>query len=631
MCGINGILYFNSYMSGENSRCLSDIISKMNNEISHRGPDGEGSYINYPVCFGHRRLSIIDLSDNASQPMFNEDKTIVIVYNGEIYNYKELITDLKNKGHVFRSKSDTEVIIHSYEEYGTECVRKFNGMWAFAIYDFRKNIFFASRDRFGVKPFYYYIDKNCLIFSSEIKAVLKAKNISEANHGKVFDYLAYGYKTNNGDTFFININELKPSHSILTENSEMKILKYFDLNEVSETGINFKEASDNLNDLLNDSVRIRFRSDVPVSILLSGGLDSGIIASITNSLIEKNELTEHDVTSFSAVFPGYKFDESEYINEISKNCSKINSNLLHPDLNFLKDSIDKFVYGMGEPVFSTTSFAHYMLMKEIRNRNIKVILNGQGADEAWCGYGRYISGYYLSDMLLKNPGKFVGEFNDVSDKMKFSRSFIFLQMLKSFLSRRTGSYLRSAYGENVFNCLTSDFRKNNFCYFKNPEYGVLSANKLTEFMKYNIQYQGFNQILHYEDHSAMQNSVEIRSPFIDYRLMTLAFSLPVSFKFEHGITKRILRELFKKRLPDSVINNHIKTGFMTPFDDWLNNASGNMFANEIFNSESFKNISVWDSGKIKKMFGEKSRLPDFPFWRIINTVLWKNAYGITNL
>ncbi|MBL8007260.1 MAG: hypothetical protein JNJ56_06985, partial [Ignavibacteria bacterium] len=124
----------------------------MNNEISHRGPDGEGSYINYPVCFGHRRLSIIDLSDNASQPMFNEDKTIVIVYNGEIYNYKELITDLKNKGHVFRSKSDTEVIIHSYEEYGTECVRKFNGMWAFAIYDFRKNIFFASRDRFGVKP-----------------------------------------------------------------------------------------------------------------------------------------------------------------------------------------------------------------------------------------------------------------------------------------------------------------------------------------------------------------------------------------------------------------------------------------------------------------------------------------------
>ncbi|MBL8006863.1 MAG: asparagine synthase C-terminal domain-containing protein, partial [Ignavibacteria bacterium] len=481
------------------------------------------------------------------------------------------------------------------------------------------------------KPFYYYIDKNCLIFSSEIKAVLKAKNISEANHGKVFDYLAYGYKTNNGDTFFININELKPSHSILTENSEMKILKYFDLNEVSETGINFKEASDNLNDLLDDSVRIRFRSDVPVSILLSGGLDSGIIASITNSLIEKHELTEHSVSSFSAVFPGYKYDESEYINEISNKCSNITANLLHPDLNFLKDSIDKFVYGMGEPVFSTTSFAHYMLMKEIRNRNIKVILNGQGADEAWCGYGRYISGYYLSDMLLKNPGKFVGEFNDVSDKMKFSRSFIFLQMLKSFLSRRTGSYLRSAYGENVFNCLTSDFRKNNFCYFKNPEYGVLSANKLTEFMKYNIQYQGFNQILHYEDHSAMQNSVEIRSPFIDYRLMTLAFSLPVSFKFEHGITKRILRELFKKRLPDSVINNHIKTGFMTPFDDWLNNASGNMFANEIFNSESFKNISVWDSGKIKKMFGEKSRLPDFPFWRIINTVLWKNAYGITNL
>ena len=150
-------------------------------------------------------------------------------------------------------------------------------------------------------------------------------------------------------------------------------------------------------------------------------------------------------------------------------------------------------------------------------------------------------------------------------------------------------------------------------------------------MKYNIQYQGFNQILHYEDHSAMQNSVEIRSPFTDYRLMTLAFSLPVIYKFENGITKKILRELFKKRLPDSVINNHIKTGFMTPFDDWLNSASGNIFANEIFNSESFKKTSVWDSEKIKRKFKEKNRHPDFPFWRIINTVLWKNAYGITNL
>lgn len=631
MCGINGILYFNSYMSGEDSRSLSGIISKMNSEISHRGPDGEGSYINYPVCFGHRRLSIIDLSENASQPMFNEDKTVVIVYNGEIYNYRELITDLKNKGHVFRSKSDTEVIIHSYEEYGTECVRKFNGMWAFAIYDFKKNIFFASRDRFGVKPFYYYTDNKCLIFSSEIKAVLKAKNISEANHGKVFDYLAYGYKTNNGDTFFSNINELKPSHSIVRDNSQLKILKYFDLNEVSETGINYKDASDNLKNLLEDSVRIRFRSDVPVSILLSGGLDSGIIASITNSLIEKHEITEPDVSSFSAVFPGFKYDESVYIKEISNNCNRINSYLLTPDFNHLRDTIDNFVYGMGEPVFSTTSFAHYMLMKEIRSRNIKVILNGQGADEAWCGYGRYITGYYLSDLLLKNPGLFIGEFRDVSDKMKFSYTFVLLQLMKSFLSRRTGSYLRSAYGEKIFNCLTTDFRKNNSGYFKNPEYGVLSANKLAEFMKYNIQYQGFNQILHYEDHSAMQNSVEIRSPFTDYRLMTLAFSLPVNYKFENGITKKILRELFKKRLPDSVINNHIKTGFMTPFDDWLNSASGNIFANEIFNSESFKKTSVWDSEKIKRKFKEKNRHPDFPFWRIINTVLWKNAYGITNL
>ncbi|MCY7363098.1 MAG: hypothetical protein LH629_13695 [Ignavibacteria bacterium] len=182
MCGINGILYFNSFNSDKPVDFFESNISKMNTEIAHRGPDGEGMFINYPVCFGHRRLSIIDLSENGAQPMFNEDRSVVIIFNGEIYNYKELILGLKSKGHIFKTKSDTEVIIKSYEEYGTDCVSKFNGMWAFAIYDFKKNLFFASRDRFGVKPFYYYKDRDCFIFSSEIKAILKIKNITEVNH-----------------------------------------------------------------------------------------------------------------------------------------------------------------------------------------------------------------------------------------------------------------------------------------------------------------------------------------------------------------------------------------------------------------------------------------------------------------
>ncbi len=239
MCGINGILYFNSYNSDKPPEFFEDNIQKMNDEIAHRGPDDEGKFIDYPVSLGFRRLSIIDLSKEANQPMFNADKSVVIVFNGEIYNYSELTDDLKNEGYQFKTKSDTEVIIHSYEEYGTDCVNYFNGMWAFAIYDFRKKMFFASRDRFGVKPFYYYSDKDTFIFSSEIKAILKIKNIRDANHGKVFDYLAYGYRTNNGETFFKNICELRPAHNLIIENGKSVFKKYWNFRKenIEDSGI----------------------------------------------------------------------------------------------------------------------------------------------------------------------------------------------------------------------------------------------------------------------------------------------------------------------------------------------------------------------------------------------------------
>ncbi|MEP7147026.1 MAG: asparagine synthase (glutamine-hydrolyzing), partial [bacterium] len=271
MCGINGILYFHSFNSDKPEVFHRENIKRMNNEIIHRGPDSEGIHIDYPVCLGFRRLSIIDLSEKANQPMFNEDRSIAIIFNGEIYNYLELIPDLKTKGYIFKTKSDTEVILHSYEEYGFDCVNKFNGMWAFAIYDFKNKIFFASRDRFGVKPFYYYLDNDSLIFSSEIKSILKIKKINESNHGKVFDYLAYGYKTSNGETFFKDIKELKPAYNLTIHNREIIFKKYWDLKKYDSKN---NSDEDILKLLINDSVKLRYRSDVPVSILLSGGLDS---------------------------------------------------------------------------------------------------------------------------------------------------------------------------------------------------------------------------------------------------------------------------------------------------------------------------------------------------------------------
>ncbi|MEO6694253.1 MAG: asparagine synthase (glutamine-hydrolyzing), partial [Ignavibacteria bacterium] len=522
MCGINGIVYFNSYNSNEHTAFFEDKISRMNDEIAHRGPDDDGKFFNYPVNFGFRRLRIIDLSTAASQPMFNEDRSIALIFNGEIYNYLELIPDLKKKGYIFKTKSDTEVIIHSYKEYGFDCVNKFNGMWAFALYDLNNKIFFASRDRFGVKPFYYYSDKDKFIFSSEIKAILKVQNINEANHGKVFDYLAYGYKTSNGDTFFNGISELKPAHNVIIKNEIIEFKRYWHLNN-KESVVNENEINEKISYLLKDSVKLRFRSDVPVSILLSGGLDSSIITRITDDLIDNHQLNNENVTAYSAVFPGFRYDESAIIDDFLKTCRHIRSVKLSLEKPDLFKSINKFVYGMGEPVFSATSFAHYTLMKDISKQNVKVVLNGQGADEVWGGYDRYFIGYFLLDILMRSPHKFISQANAIFGKMKFSYKYILMQTLKALSSRKYASYLRAKYAHKVLSCMSKDFTRNNYNYFKNSEYKKLSSGNLSGYMKYNIEYQGFNQILHYEDHSSMQNSIEMRSPFIDYRLVELAF------------------------------------------------------------------------------------------------------------
>lgn len=628
MCGINGILYFNNFNSDKTESFLEDHILKMNSCIAHRGPDGEGVLIDYPVCLGHRRLSIIDLSKEASQPMFNEERSLVIVYNGEIYNYLELIPELKSKGHRFKSRSDTEVILHSYEEFGPECVRRFNGMWAFVIYDFRKKILFASRDRFGVKPFYYYLDNHQFIFSSEIKSILKVRNITESDHGKVYDYLAYGYRTSNGDTFFNKISELQPAYNLTIENGNTSFKKFWDFEQKDYSGKNLKSEFE---ELMYDSVRLRFRSDVPVSILLSGGIDSGIIAKVTDDLIERNELRTGDVTSYSAVFPGFEYDESKSISDTLESLHHIKSVTLTSTADNLVENLERFVFGMGEPVFSTTSFAHYLLMNEIKKQKAKVALNGQGADEAWVGYGKYIAGYFLINILFSNPSGFFKEFKNLPSNTGISYSYMLGQIMKSFLSRKYASYLRGKYKEKIIPVIKEDFVRSNYDYFVNPVHKVFSSGSFNDYLKFNISYQGFNQILHYEDHSSMQNSVEIRSPFIDYRIMEMAFSVPLNNKIENGVTKKLLREVFKNKLPASVIESRKKIGFVTPFEKWLNDPEAQKFTEFLLNSDSFNNKKIWNAGKIRKAFKEKKFNTGFPVWRIINLELWSRLYKISNL
>lgn len=634
MCGINGILSFNDALHGDAQAELRLKISRMNDAIAHRGPDGDGIHVAYPVGLGHRRLSILDLTEAGAQPMFNEDKSIAIVFNGEVYNYLELMPDLIARGHRFHSRSDTEVILRAYEEYGPTCVTRFNGMWAFVIYDFRKKLLFASRDRLGVKPFYYHNDKKAFVFSSEIKAILKVVNVDRANHGKVYDYLAYGYKTNNGETFFENVRELPSAHNLIIQNGQMRLERYWDLPEgdPDRTGaVDSQALTDEFTALLTDAVRLRFRSDVPVAILLSGGLDSTSITRVVDDLIESKSLDYTAVKAFSAVFPGFVHDESGPIGDFLKTCRHIDAHRLTPDGSDLVDRLIPFAYGMDEPVFSATAFAHYMLLREVRQQGIKVVINGQGSDEAFCGYDRFLIGYFLLDILFSNPGDFRSQWHAIHTRIGYPNSYIAAQFVKAVLPRRFASYLRGRYQERIIGCLNPEFVRRNYQYLDDFRPGRSNRQRLAEYLKFNIRHYGFNQILHYEDHSSMQNSIEMRSPFVDYRIMEFAFSLPTRMKIDQGETKRIVRNAFRKKLPASVVEPRRKIGFAVPFSSWLGETRFSAFVGDIVHSESFQSRTIWDARALREMFANQALFPQFPFWRVLNLELWSRAYGIKNI
>lgn len=632
MCGINGFITLNNPIDFKNQEYIKSKINLMNDLIAHRGPDSEGIYIKDPICFGFRRLSIIDLTDDANQPMLSSDGSIVIVFNGEIYNYIEIRQELINKGYLFRTQSDTEVIINSYIEYGYGCVEKFNGMWAFAIYDFRKKILFCSRDRFGVKPFYYYSDKESLIFSSELKSLHQTCDLKKANLSKVYEYLAYGYRINDGETYFENCFELLPGTNLIYENNQIRYQKYWELgfnNFDHDASLTFHEE---YTQLFENAVRLRYRSDVPVGILLSGGFDSSSIAKVTDNLIEKGRLEQNEIQAFIASFPGFIDDETAIAREFIKTCKHIKLHEMVIDSKTIADDFENTIYGLDHPVSSFATIAHNNIMKKCHEQGIKVVLNGQGSDEAYAGYIRYISGIHLLDQLLSHNGNFLNEFHQLNSKNKYSRSFLLSQMFKSTLSHPNSSYLRARYLEKSIPCLDKEFVKTNYHHYKSDWKFSLKGDNFNRYLLNHITHKTLNNILQYEDISSMLQSIEIRSPFMDYRLMEFAFSIPNDLKFKNGITKVIQRETIGKMLPASITNNRKKIGFNTPFTEYI--SSDPSFKSYIYNtvnSRSFTSKEIWNGRKIARVFENPSKNPDFPFWRFINMEIWSKVYNIDNL
>jgi len=627
MCGINGWVGGRPRPRQETGA----LIERMNAVIAHRGPDGRGVFATERVGLGHLRLSIIDLSEGGAQPMRSAEGRLALVFNGEIYNYIEIAAELKALGHVFHSHSDTEVLLHAYQQWGPDCVRRFNGMWAFAIWDEAEQQLFASRDRLGVKPFLYCENAEGLYFSSEIAGLRAALPLREANLPKLHDYLAYGYRTNNGETFFKGVHELKPGHNLIWKDGGLRTECYWQLPEAGAYPLPAAaERQEAYAELLRDAVRLRFRSDVPVALLQSGGVDSSVICSIVNDEIERSRLGPESVHAFTVTHPGHRFDESALVRELMRSCPHIRLHELTPSGEDLAAHFRSYVSAMQEPMGSAASYAHWRLMKAIRNEGVKVVINGQGADEALAGYGAYIRGYRMLDLLQTNPLDAWQEARAIRSGMNFGWGSLVAQTAKAVLGRRAASKFRARFKEGSTGLLAPTFHSaHDGCL---PELSMSwKGDNLERHLRSQLRDYGLNQILQYEDMSSMSQGIEIRSPFVDYRLMEFAFALPSEAKFSRGVTKKILRDGFDARVPHSIIRAKNKIGFATPIAEWLQVPQMQALIRDVTETASFKQRSLWKANELRARLSQPLQHDHATAaWRFLMTANWLEQAQIEN-
>jgi asparagine synthase (glutamine-hydrolysing) len=545
MCGIAGFNFNNKL-----------LISLMNDALKHRGPDGEGIYTDESVSLGHRRLSVIDLSEQANQPMFY--KQYIIVFNGEIFNYREIKEKLISKNHQFENQSDTEVILHAYEEWGVNCLNHFNGMWAFCIYDKDKQELFLTRDRFGIKPLYYCFDNEQFIFASEIKAIqCHTINLSIDKHA--LNHYFYQKYIGQGRTIFNEIKKLEESHYILFDiiDKQLKINKYYNLEEEIERVSNFseKEKKYRISELIPDAVEKRLISDVPVGSFLSGGLDSSLISSI---IAQKHP--QFDV--FTIGFTEKSFNELHFAKQVAENIGVYHH---YQTLTIDEDLIFEVIGKIDEP-FGDSSIIPTNLLSKITREKVTVSLSGDAGDELFGGYDTYLA-YKLACYV---PGFSIGLLKKLtrlfpaSDKnLHFTFKIIkFINDWNNNIQIRHLNWMSQSSEVQRQKLLGTNFRPTS-------EISNLGNGKTLLSIQLNdIHNYLSNDILHKLDMASMAHSLEARVPFLDYRLVPLVLSLKENQKIKNFTTKYFLKHFSKSFLPKEIIYRK-KTGFSVPLSLWF--------------------------------------------------------------
>ena len=551
MCGIAGF-------SGNIDGNKNEILKKMTDKIAHRGPDQEGFYINDDVALGFRRLSIIDLN-NGSQPMFNENKDIAIVFNGEIYNHLSLREELKNKGHIFANNSDTEVLVHGYEEYGVDLLYRLRGMFAFMIYDSKKKLMFGARDFFGIKPFYYAMPDDNLVFGSEIKSILEFPTVKkEVNEAALEQYLSFQYSVLE-ETFFKGIYRLPAGHYMIYKDGKLDVTRYFDplMEPQKENQVQLSDTISDIEDLVHETVNTHMISDVEVGSLLSSGVDSSYVVS---------EFPGNKTFTVGFLDKSSKYNEIRYAESLTEELHKENySKNISSEEYF--DVIPKVMYYMDEPLADPSCIALY-LVDQLAASQLKVVLSGEGADEFFGGYNIYhepisLRGFKLVPRFIKKPMAAL-----VKKMPNFKGKNFIIRGSKSVEERFIGN-------ANMFSVEEREKILNTKLTHKAPKDIVKDAydrvkglNDIAKMQYIDINFWLQGDILLKADKMSMAHSLESRVPFLDINVFDYTKKMPINYRCNKKATKYAFRVAAKRHLPDATANKK-KLGFPVPIRVWL--------------------------------------------------------------
>lgn len=627
MCGIAGIV--------TNNRNLSErlpVLDEMLIRLSHRGPDGEGRvHHKNQALFGHRRLAVIDL-ERGQQPMCSSDGRYTIVYNGEIYNYVELRQELVKDGEFFFTTSDTEVLLKLMVREGVNCINRLNGMFAFLFHDKKNNSWVAARDNFGIKPFYYVKLKDEFVFSSEIKALLAHPDIIPyRDDGSLQQYLTFQFCLGE-KTLFRGIDKLKPGFFMIGRGSDIVEERcYWDTDYNIDQYHTEEFFVDRLRYLLEDSIRIQMRSDVPVGCYLSGGIDSSVV-----SVLASNIASEPLSVFHGRFAEGEKYDESLYAKAVVESMSGIYHEVIPSALDFV-DFLPNLIYTLDEPLAGPGLFPQFCVSRYAKE-HVKVVLGGQGGDEIFGGYARYLIGYLEQTLKgaifeTQEEGKHLVTLESIIPNLSLLKQYH--PLLSQFWSKGLFEPMDARYFSlinrihdvsdllmpDILNSFESravftDFQK----IFNHPDTHSY-INKMTHFDLKTL----LPALLHIEDRVSMSVSLESRVPFLDTRIVDLVTTMPPVFKFQSGRTKDILKKSVRTLLPDSVLERKDKMGFPVPIKEWMQQSPVRDFAGDVLLSRASKERGIFSSQALESMLCDYG-VGDRRLWGALCLEIWHNRF-----